>query len=1050
MWRNPYVSACLTMLGLALALKPAGQAGAALPQALLPRVEDYTHMWWAEGFPGHSPAAPWRRCIQTGYYALVLDTETLRIPHLGPVPPHVGYVEGARADNSAWQALPPADLTLTLTADGQSYRCTAGGKWSHTGGPRLVESGRFVQRADVTGLEFKADDGARLNVEARFETVAWPDRLALILAARPGLRTIPAGEACFGRVGGGFGLTGANHLELPHSPALDPEEFTLELWAFVPEDYQPSSRTFPWLVCKNRHEEADGNYGIVILNGVPQARLNIGGGRTNAFTTDGGRRSALRVGAWNHLAMSYDGDALRLCVNGEGAGERQIGRKRVPGSDGLAIGRRQDNCGDGFHFRGVVDEIRLYDRALTTAEVRGHFARPDAVPTAPAPVGAWSFRADGKACLTMPGEEWRDAALEIRLAAAGAEWQQRWDLPPDQTWRTNAWREVSITLSPAALSASRPTSAVRRWLAGLSRGTPRHTDPAAPVTVQAAELPGGAARPVHFDAARGWHTVNLDGCEPILPANGKERQNDAVERVKLVLANPADTAQIARLLFEKTAGGIRQRIGAAITGVSAVLRDTDGQPTGIPVQLSKNWHNRPDGGVYAGQWFHGFSQVRLPPRTTVELELTLAYGHWGGVAAASHAQLCLIGWGSNQLWDQSALGSWGESICYEPDQAQARCGILDVRPAMVRSMNNNLTWGWTHNVGGGDFFRLFDAAGKRTFPSRMRTAYERQGPCLTAVTYAGRTSAALEHAATVSLGRTDDLVRGVYRLRLDVTQPLDFSRFVIFQIGADTYSYTGERKLALGNETGLLNEWATQWGGDTYRTQPIEARGRIPWVSLHEAARRTDAGEAGAWANRGVVIRAWKARLGGKPAAPWVAERGVRTQGTDTSTVDLVPPPGVTRLEAGDFVEATLEHIVMPQFARDYFGPNEPLRTALGQWENTWRMIHREAVENDRRVAVDQGVLQQLYPSVCVRATNGRVACTLTGGLGYVPVTFTGLPSPRGYALFLDDQRVDQSVHGNDFWQTDYDPAEGRWSLTFNVPVGGGDRPHALRLGPSP
>ena len=534
-----------------------------------------------------------------------------------------------------------------------------------------------------------------------------------------------------------------------------------------------------------------------------------------------------------------------------------------------------------------------------------------------------------------------------------------------------------------------------------------------------------------------------------MPPGGRERQNDAIERVQLVLTNPEATEQTARLLFEKNASGMRLPIGAPITGVSAVLRDPAGNPTGIPVQISKNWHGRPEGGVYAGAWFHGFSQVHLPPGAKLELELTLAYGHWGGVAAASHAQLCLIGWGSNQLWDQSALGSWGESICYEPDQAQAQAGILDVRPLMVRSMNRDLPWTWTHNVGGGDFFRLFDAAGNRVFPGRMRTAYQRQGPCLTEVTYAGRTGPAIEHSATVSLYRSDDVVRGTYRLRMDVNQALDFSRFVIFQIGADTYSYTGERQLAVGNETGLVREWDTQWGGDTYRTEPLECTGRVPWISLHEAVSRAGPEtKQGAWANRGLVIRSWDARLGGKKAAPWVAERGVNARGADTSTVDLVPPPGVRRLEPGDFVEATIEHIVMPQFAKDYYGPNEALRAALGQWENTWRMIHREAAGNDRRVEIKAGTLERLYPAVRIGTVDDRAEFTLAGGLGYVPVTFTGLTSPRGHALYLDGQRLDQSVHGNDFWQTDYDPATQRWEMTFNIPAG--KTPVSLTFGRQP
>ncbi|HPA18433.1 MAG TPA: metallophosphoesterase [Verrucomicrobiae bacterium] len=992
---------------------PHGECDLPLPSAvLMPRAEDYTHMWWAEGFPGHMKGASWLRVIQTGRYAMALETETLQIPHFGAVRGAASYAAAALDDNRAWRALPPAELVLTLTVNGKTYRCANGGKWSTFGGPRLIESGRFLQRADVTGLVFAASDGTRLNAEARLETVAWPDRLALILAARPGQLPIPAGEACFGRAGGGFGLDGTNHLEIPDSPGLDPERFTLELWAFVPTDYQASERSSPWLVCKNGHEEAQGNYGIVIQRGAPQARMNIGGGRENMFVV--ADRAGLKVERWNHLAISYDGDSMRLYVNGEFAGKRDIGRRRVAGHGGLAFGRRQDNCGDGYHFRGAVDEIRLYHRALTHAEIRNRFLRPEAVDHTLEPAREWRFRADGMASPTKWGERWNSAAMEIALATPKHTLRQQWDLPAGRSWHSPDWREVSVFFDPVTFQADGPTGAVN---------------------IRAEEMPGGMARPVDYDPARGWYRVNLDGIEPIVPPGGEEKKNDAIERVSLVLSNPTGFERVARLLFEKSDGGFRQRIGASITGMSAILRGTDGQPTGIPVQLSKNWHGRPEGGVYAGQWFHGLSQVRLPPESRIDLELTLAYGHWGGVAAASHAQLCLIGWGCNQLWDQSALGSWGESICYEPDQAQAQCSILDVRPVMVRSSANDRPWSWTHNVGGGDFFRVFDGAGQRVFPARMRTAYERYGPCLTDVTYAGETGGAIEHAATVSLARTDDIVRGTYRLRLDVKNAMDISRFVIFQIGADTYSYTGERKMALGNETGLIREWDTRWGEGVYRTEPRECGGRVPWVSMHEAVRRASAGAHGAWANRGIVIRSWDACLGGRKVAPWVAERGVKARGEETSTMDILPPPGIGRLEPGDFVHAVIEHIIMPQFAADYYGPNEALRKALGEGKNTWRMIHREAVGNDRRVEMKIGTLEGLYPEVRVRTEGDGAAGNLVGGLGFVPITFTGLTSSRGYALEINGRRLDQAVHGNDFWQTDYDPGTGTWQMTFNVPV---------------
>jgi len=48
---------------------------------------------------------------------------------------------------------------------------------------------------------------------------------------------------------------------------------------------------------------------------------------------------------------------------------------------------------------------------------------------------------------------------------------------------------------------------------------------------------------------------------------------------------------------------------------------------------------------------------------------------------------------------------------------------------------------------------------------------------------------------------------------------------------------------------------------------------------------------------------------------------------------------------------------------------------------------------------------------------------------------FKGLTSPRGHQLLFDGQPVNQSVHGNDFWRTDFDAATQNWSLTCNLPI---------------
>jgi hypothetical protein len=983
---------------------PSQAAPVALPD-LMPRPGDHTTMRWVEGFPGILPHAPWKRRVETGTYVMEQDTRSLQFSHLGPPAPTP-------------QEQTPAQLELTLQANGKLYRCSQGGAWGRFTGPRLIESGTFLQRADVTDLAFTPIDGGEpLRVEARWETAAWSDRLGLIFSARPGLESIQAGEASFGKIGGGYGLTGGNDWVVPHEAAVDPEQFTLELWAFFPPATIAPRRGTSWLVCKNRNEAHNGNYGIVFQNGVTHARMNIGGGGENMHEIVPPPSHPLHVDAWNHLAMSYDGETLRYYINGKEAGTKRIGKPRTPGTHALAIGRREDGCGDGMHFTGAVDEIRIYDRALKPEDIRQRFAAPTAPHPHFTPVREWSFRADGTAAEKSPSATWKDAALEMRLTTTRDQEpkhiQRRWELPPGQSWTAADWHHVALAVEPSTFTLAENSS---------------------PILVRATGIDSGAPCPVALDPAIGWFRINLDSIRPTAPPGQTGPSNDSIERIRLVLANPSDREQMARLMFEKTGSGFHDRIGSPLTGISAMLRDSEGNPTGIPVQLSKNWHNEPGSGVYAGMWFHGISQMRIPAGGSVDLELTLAYGHWGGVAAASHAQLTLIGWGSNQLWHQSALGSWGESICYEPEQAQGHCTITDVRPAMIKAKPEDPSWGWSGNIGGGDFLRFFTPAGERIPHSRIRATHHRSGPCLSEVTYTGAIGQAIHHATTVSLARTDDVVRGTYHIRMDVTEPADFSRFVVFQIGADTYSYSGERKMAVGNETGLRREWDTQWGGDTYRTEPMEATGRIPWASLHDSEYVTKETN-GPPANRGLVIRSWKARLGGKPATPWLAERGLVRYHHQSSTLDILPPPGLTRLEPGDFVEATIEHIAMPKWAQDYYGPSESLRNALAKDQNTWRMIHREAVQGDRQVTVTRGTVERLYPDVRIQAEQGEAAWELTGGVGYVPVTITGLPSSRDAVLTVDDAALDQSVHGKDFWQTDYDPARRTWSRTYNLPA---------------
>ena len=129
----------------------------------------------------------------------------------------------------------------------------------------------------------------------------------------------------------------------------------------------------------------------------------------------------------------------------------------------------------------------------------------------------------------------------------------------------------------------------------------------------------------------------------------------------------------------------------------------------------------------------------------------------------------------------------------------------------------------------------------------------------------------------------------------------------------------------------------------------------------------------------------------------------------------------------------------------DYGGQNDDYRQHLEENPHSWKTTWREAKGNDLRIEVAGGRLVQDLPIV-IRAERSEVAVTIRGGVGYVPIRFENLPSAGGHVLYEGvggkERRLDQLVHGNDFWQTDYDAGSGTWGMTFNLPLDGKPTSH--------
>jgi hypothetical protein len=500
---------------------------------------------------------------------------------------------------------------------------------------------------------------------------------------------------------------------------------------------------------------------------------------------------------------------------------------------------------------------------------------------------------------------------------------------------------------------------------------------------------------------------------------------DRIDRWRVTLRNDNDKPTIARLMFT-------QQEHLPITGFTPMLCEPDGTPTGLPVQISKNWHTLAGKGrlPHDGKWFHGFAYVHVPAKSRRELVFQMVYARYGGVCAASHAQLCLIGWGHNQFWDEVAVGSFGENICFEPGRVQRRCFITDVRPLMTLPAEPGAKkWGWAMNGGGGDFLLWMDPKGQYQKMIGTRTDYRAYGPCLTDVSYSEESSGG-EIAARmdVSVPATNDHLRTFLRLRYDVKKPVRWQRLAFFQLGADFYNEVPARRVAIGDVTGLREEWEPPRAKDKFDRVAMPLAGEGAWVSVHGVELKA-LKKGQAHASRGFIVRSWRAVLGGKPAAPHVSTFCTEwSKGNHKTSVELAPPPGISELLPGDFVEAELELVIFPADAAAYYGPDKQLGEFLTREADTWRPVHREAKGNTLQPVSKHGVITKNYPLIIAVDDQQRAMVAVQGGLGHLPVVFTGLKASNGYRMLVNGKPVRH-------WQTDYDAESKTWRRTCNVPT---------------
>lgn len=214
-----------------------------------------------------------------------------------------------------------------------------------------------------------------------------------------------------GEVGLAFDFNGSNqYVVIPNSASLEPQQLTVDAWVYVRSlgDLDPLGSD---VIFSKDLTSSDGiSYALLASQpGLPPAT------RLPCASTDGcffavvaltsggfpglsGFGSPFEFNQWYHVAMTWDGIAVSLYVNGNLIGSLPaLPSSTIPyDSNDAAIGRHSTGGGS---FDGRIDEVELFSRALSASEIQSIFnagsagkCKPTSSSTCPLSQGFWKNR----------------------------------------------------------------------------------------------------------------------------------------------------------------------------------------------------------------------------------------------------------------------------------------------------------------------------------------------------------------------------------------------------------------------------------------------------------------------------------------------------------------------------------------------------------------------------------------------------------------------------------------------------------------------------------
>ncbi len=153
----------------------------------------------------------------------------------------------------------------------------------------------------------------------------------------------------------------SSYAEIPYDSGLSsPKAISVEAWIYPTPPHQ-ADRNGGII---NNINGRPNNRLLIMNNNKPLAELSLDVPPPKVMQVDG---PALPNGTWSHVVFVYDGTHGIVYVNGTPGKPVEFDGEALTGTTPLTLG--WGHTGDNYHYCGLIDDVKIYNRALSANEI---------------------------------------------------------------------------------------------------------------------------------------------------------------------------------------------------------------------------------------------------------------------------------------------------------------------------------------------------------------------------------------------------------------------------------------------------------------------------------------------------------------------------------------------------------------------------------------------------------------------------------------------------------------------------------------------------------